>query len=202
MNRALPMKPLPGPVLVVDDERTCREVLSAMLKESGIACRTASDGQEALRAIELEPVSAVLADLQMPGMPGFELLACVRAQYPAVAFLVVTGVDDVRVGIEAMRGGADDYLVKPLQLELVLASLERAFGKKQIELELARYKKHLEDMVRERTKQLESALWQLERTYGETLRALGNAVDLGTVQQPGILIVLCFTLSRSLQLCR
>jgi putative nucleotidyltransferase with HDIG domain len=178
MNRVAPTKFLPGCVLVVDDERASREVLSAILRECGIICRTACDGEEALRILEIEPVDAVLSDLEMPGLSGFDLLARVRAKYPAVAFLVVTGMDDVRVGIEAMREGADDYMVKPLQMEIVSASLERALGKKQIELELERYKKHLEEMVRERTVQLEFALQQLERTYSETLRALGNAVDL------------------------
>lgn len=178
MNRAAPTRSLPGCVLVVDDERASREVLAAMLRDCGMACRTACDGEEALRTLEVEPVNAVLADLEMPGLSGLELLARVRTKYPAVAFLVVTGMDDVRVGVDAMREGADDYLVKPLQLELVSASLERALGKKQIELELDEYKKRLEEMVHERTAQLESALQQLTRTYGETLRALGNAVDL------------------------
>jgi putative nucleotidyltransferase with HDIG domain len=178
MNREAPTKSWSGCVLVVDDERASREVLSAILRDCGIACRTACDGKEALRILDVEPISAVLSDLEMPGMSGFELLTRVRAKYPAVAFLVVTGMDDVRVGIEAMREGAEDYLVKPLQLEVVSASLERALGKKRIELELEGYKKHLEEMVHERTVQLEFALLQLERTYRETLRALGNAVDL------------------------
>jgi putative nucleotidyltransferase with HDIG domain len=178
MNRVRPSYCLPGTVLVVDDERASREVLAALLRECGMACQTACDGEEALRTLQTEPISAVLADLEMPGLSGLELLARVRAKYPAVAFLVVTGMDDIRIGIEAMREGADDYLVKPVRLELMSASLERAFGKKQTEVELERYKKHLEEMVHERTGQLEFALRQLERTYSETLRALGNAVDL------------------------
>jgi FixJ family two-component response regulator len=63
-------------------------------------------------------------------MSGLELLAEVHRRSPRVAFLLATGVDDVRVGIQAMKSGADDYLVKPLQEELVIVSLHRALQKK------------------------------------------------------------------------
>jgi response regulator RpfG family c-di-GMP phosphodiesterase len=171
-------KSWPSRVLVVDDERASRHLLSAILSESGIDCRTAADGSEALGLLEREPMIAVLADLQMPGLSGMDLLARVRPRFPGLAFLVVTGVDDVRVGIEAMRNGADDYLVKPLEAEVVLASLGRALEKKQLQQELEKHREHLERLVEERTGELRSALGQLEQSYGETLKALGAAIDL------------------------
>ncbi len=167
-----------GLVLVVDDEPGLRTLLSAMLTEAGVACCTAASGQEALRVLAKQEVSAVLADLHMPCLSGLQLLAQARPLYPGMAFLVVTGEDDVRVGIEAMRNGADDYLVKPLQPEEVLESLQRALEKKRLERQLEMYKQQLEGMVEERTAQLQLALRQLERSYGETLRALGSAIDL------------------------
>jgi putative nucleotidyltransferase with HDIG domain len=178
MNSSGQAKSWPGPVLIVDDERASRNLLSALLSDSGIACRTAADATEALALLEDETVAAVLADLEMPGLSGMELLASVRPRFPTMAFLVVTGVDDVRVGIEAMRKGADDYLVKPLDAEVVLASLERAFERKQLQQEVEKYRQRLERLVEERTRELASALEQLEKSYGETLRALGAAIDL------------------------
>ena len=167
-----------GLVLVVDDEPAMRKLLSAMLKDSAIDCDTAANGEEALRVLAKEEVSAVLADLHMPCLSGMQLLTQVRPRYPGLAFIVVTGEDDVKVGIEAMKNGADDYLVKPLQPEVVLESLRRALEKKRLEQQLEKYKQHLERMVEERTEQLQSALRQLERSYGDTLRTLGAAIDL------------------------
>jgi putative nucleotidyltransferase with HDIG domain len=120
----------------------------------------------------------VISDLRMPGMSGMEFLAKVRRAYPHVAFLVSTGVDDLDVGVEAMRGGADDYLVKPLQETAVVASLQRAVHKRQLEQQVESYRQHLEDMVADRTSQLREVLQQVERSYENTLQALGAAIDL------------------------
>jgi len=116
----------------------------------------------------------------MPGMSGMELLAKVKQICPHVIFLVVTGVDDIRVGIQAMRQGADDYLVKPLQVDesILLASLTRALHRKRLEQEVESYRHHLEELVAERTQQLREALSQIERTYDHTLEVLGAAIDL------------------------
>ena len=113
-------------------------------------------------------------------MSGMELLAKVRQIYPRMVFLVVTGVDDIRVGIQAMRQGADDYLVKPLQVDanIVLASLTRALHVKRLEQQVENYRHHLEEIVAEQTQQLREALRQIERSYDHTLEVLGAAIDL------------------------
>jgi response regulator RpfG family c-di-GMP phosphodiesterase len=167
-------------VLIVDDEASVRKVMAAVLAQLGISCETAAGGEEALRVLETHPIDAVISDLQMPGMSGMELLAKVRQSYPQLVFLVVTGVDDIRVGIQAMRQGADDYLVKPLQVDanIVLASLTRALHVKRLEQEVENYRHHLEEIVAEQTQQLREALRQIERSYDHTLEVLGAAIDL------------------------
>lgn len=172
-------------VLIVDDELHARKVLATMLAEGGVQCKTAACAEEALRILDGEPVDAMLVDLQMPTMSGMELLIKLRPRYPAMAFLMATGVDDIRVGIEAMKNGADDYLVKPLQLEVVIASLERALKKKRLEQEVENYRRHLEEMVGKRTEQLKSALLHIQRSYEDTLEALGAAIDLRDSQTAG-----------------
>src|SRR5260370_907138 len=118
--------------------------------------------------------------MQMPGISGMELLAKVRQLYPHLVFLVVTGTDDIQVGIRAMQEGADDYLVKPFQVDasVVSTSLARALHKKRLEQEVENYRHHLEEMVAEQTQQLREALREVERSYEHTLEALGVAVDL------------------------
>jgi response regulator RpfG family c-di-GMP phosphodiesterase len=167
-------------VLIVDDEISVRKVMAAVLAQLGFPCETAASGEEALRVLETQRIDAVISDLQMPGMSGMELLAKVRQSYPQKVFLMVTGVDDIRVGVEAMRQGADDYLVKPLQVDanIVLSSLMRALHLKRLEQEVENYRHHLEEIVAEQTQQLREALRQIERSYDHTLEVLGAAIDL------------------------
>jgi putative nucleotidyltransferase with HDIG domain len=167
-----------GRVLVVDDEPGACRLLSLILEPPAFHCVTACSGEEALVALQGGQFDAVISDLHMPGISGMELLTEVRRFYPHVAFLVTTGVDDVDVGVQAMRSGADDYLVKPLIENAVVASLESALQKRQLEKQVEHYRRHLEEMVAERTAQLQGALEQLAGSYEDTLQALGAAIDL------------------------
>ena len=165
-------------VLAVDDESSACKLLSIILHAPAFHCTSAGDGEEALVALQREQFDAVISDLRMPGIGGIELLAEARRRHPHIAFVVTTGVDDVEVGVQAMRAGADDYLVKPLLESTLLASLERALHRRQLEQQVESYREHLEDMVAERTRQLQGALQQTERSYEHTLQALGAAIDL------------------------
>lgn len=165
-------------VLIVDDEAPTRKLLALMLAQTPFSCTMASSGDEALRILASCPLDAVISDLQMPGISGMDLLLEVRRRYPHVAFLVATGVDEVRVGVQALQRGAEDYLVKPFDADLVVASLHRALQKKRLEREVENYRQHLEEMVSERTVELQAALRKTERSYEDTLEALGAAIDL------------------------
>jgi putative nucleotidyltransferase with HDIG domain len=172
-------------VLVVDDELAACKLLSIILGPPDYDCSMASNGEEALATLQRDQFDAVISDLQMPGITGMELLAEVRRRHPYVAFLVTTGVDDVDVGVEAMRSGADDYLVKPLLESVVVASLERALYKQRLEQQVENYRQRLEEMVVERTAQLRAALQQIEESYEDTLQALGAAIDLRDSETAG-----------------
>jgi len=165
-------------VLAVDDESSACKLLSLILGPPAFHCTSACNGEEALVTLQRERFDAVISDLNMPGIDGMELLTRVRRRYPHMAFLVTTGVDDVDVGVQAMRCGADDYLVKPLRENAVLASLQRALHERQLEQQVENYRRHLEEMVAERTVQLLAALQQIEHSYEGTLQALGAAIDL------------------------
>jgi putative nucleotidyltransferase with HDIG domain len=165
-------------VLIVDDEPAAGKLLALFMERAGCDCRIALSGEGALKILEREPADAVFSDIRMPGMSGMQLLDEVHRRYPDMAFVVTTGVDDVRVGVQAMKAGADDYLVKPFREEVVLASLRRALDKKHLEQEVKNYRHRLELMVAERTRQLEVALKMLERSYEDTVEALGAAIDL------------------------
>jgi putative nucleotidyltransferase with HDIG domain len=167
-----------GSVLVVDDDPAAAKLVSLYLDGTPFRCTTAQNAAEALRLMEVERFAAVISDFGMPGMSGLELLRQTKRRFPHTAFILATGVDDLGVAVESMRCGADDYLVKPLHDQAVLASLERAVRKQNLELQLQNYREKLESLVGERTQQLSQAMKALQDSYEETLQALGRAIDL------------------------
>jgi cyclic di-GMP phosphodiesterase len=172
-------------ILVVDDEAPICDLVCERLSWHGFICRSCSDGEQARDLLGKEAFDAVISDLKLPGISGLELLKEVSSKYGHLAFVMVTGVDDTQVGIQAMKEGADDYLVKPHQLEGIVTSVERALEKKRLEIEVEHYRTRLEEMVGHRTKQLQTAMKRIELTYDETLEALGAALDLRDTETAG-----------------
>jgi cyclic di-GMP phosphodiesterase len=164
-------------ILIVGDEPGLRERLDDMLSREGFQCKTCASGEVALEALARERFDAVITDLNMPGMSGLELLHEGRQKYPEAAFLVATVDDDVRVGVEAMKQGAADYLVKPLQLESVAESIERAVQMKRLELGREKHWRDLEQMVEAHTSELHRAIERVEQGHDELMEMLGAALD-------------------------
>ncbi len=165
-------------LLIVDDEVGVCLLLREWLTDAGFTCQTVLSGDEALAILEKNEIDAIISDLSMPGMSGLELSARVQQTYPHTAFLMATGVGDIRLAIQAMKQGADDYIMKPFQLDAVVASVARALEVRRLEIELENYRTRLEEMVDKRTGQLQAALEHISQIYDETLEALGAALDL------------------------
>lgn len=133
MAQALQM---PSSVLVVDDEPIVLQVFSRVLGEKGLRTRTASNAEEALKVLDEGGIACVLADKNMPGMDGIEMLRRVREAQPHCAFIVMTGYASTDSAIEALRLGAVDYLQKPFDdLDLVAQRIEDAIQQVRIEIE-------------------------------------------------------------------
>ncbi|MBW2254632.1 MAG: response regulator [Deltaproteobacteria bacterium] len=110
-------------ILVVDDEEMNRDMLSRRLAWSGYRTIVAASGPEALERMAQQPVDIVLLDIMMPDMTGIEVLAEIRrnhspAELPVIMATAKSETDDV---VEALRGGANDYVTKPLNFPIVLA---------------------------------------------------------------------------------
>ena len=103
-------------VLVVDDDPATVELLQEFLVSKGYEVITASDGAEALRTVKAERPHVILLDIHMPKMDGLEVLRQLKAIYPTVSVIMVTGVNEETIGGQAMALGAFDYIVKPLDL--------------------------------------------------------------------------------------
>jgi putative nucleotidyltransferase with HDIG domain len=165
-------------MLIVDDEAGVCLLMKEWLTQAGFYCQTALSGEEALVILQQQEFDALICGLRLPGVSGLALLEATRAKYPWMSFLIATAVYDVRVGNQAMQAGADDYLVKPFQLDEVVTALNRAIQRKRHEREVENQRKNLEQMVEQRTRQLRVAMKRTEKTCNDTLEALSTALDL------------------------
>jgi two-component system, NtrC family, response regulator HydG len=122
-------------VLVVDDEAGIRAALKQLLEGHGHAVTVAEDGLEALDRVAELPPDVVVTDLDMPKMGGMELIGRLREQDRELAVIVVTSAADVKSAVAAMRAGATDYITKPVELEELLLSIERAIEHRNVRVE-------------------------------------------------------------------
>lgn len=125
-------------VLAVDDQLYFRVFLEDLLSREGYEVATAEGGLAALRCLEREPFDVVLTDLVMPGVSGVALVERIKAQWPDQEVVVVTGVGDVQTAVDAMRRGASDYLIKPVEATLLTRSLESILQRRRLRHEHAR----------------------------------------------------------------
>ena len=161
----------PVRVLVADDEAGVRGVLRVLLSSPRFTITEAGDGVAALRHFEREGADLVLSDLQMPGIGGLELLRRVKALDDTAAFIVLTGAGTLADAVEALRLQADDYLVKPFNVDEVLLAAERALSYRRLMRENRAHQRHLEERVAEQARQIESLLV-------DAIRSLAAAIEM------------------------
>ncbi|MBI4634388.1 MAG: sigma-54-dependent Fis family transcriptional regulator [Deltaproteobacteria bacterium] len=113
-------------ILIVDDEESHRLMLRAVLTEEGYAAAEASDGREAVTAVEKEAFDVILLDIRMTDMNGIEALTEIRKISPLVPVLIMTAYASVQTAVEALKAGAFDYLTKPLDIEELKILIEKA----------------------------------------------------------------------------
>jgi len=118
-------------VLLVDDEPSIRRALRTPLNELGFTTAEASRGEEALLMAQTQTFDAVLLDINMPGLGGMKTLPRLRAIAPRLPILILTVHDSEESMIEALEGGADDYITKPFSLRECVARIRSAVRRAQ-----------------------------------------------------------------------
>jgi two-component system nitrogen regulation response regulator NtrX len=118
-------------VLVVDDEIAIRETLAQILSYEGYRVRSAADGPHAIADLQSSPCDAVLLDIKMPGMDGFEVLARLRGEGLDVPVIVISGHGDIKTAVDAVKQGAYDFLEKPLDRPRLLVTLQNCLVHKR-----------------------------------------------------------------------
>lgn len=115
-------------VLVADDEANARKVLEILLRKLGCEVFSAADGQAALAILQSTPVDLLITDLNMPNMNGLELLENLRHQGHTFPVIVVTAYGTVENAVAAMKHGAFDFIIRPLDVDQVELVIRRALG--------------------------------------------------------------------------
>ena len=163
-------------LLIVDDEAPVRGVLHDLLCDS-YDCAEASSAEEALALLRETPHALVISDITMAGMSGLEMIPHIKAISPHTVIVMISGMQTIESAINALRLGAFDYLMKPFDLRQVEAAIERAHDHHELIAAKQRYENHLEELVDQRTAELDEALNSLENAYRSTLQALTAALE-------------------------
>jgi two-component system cell cycle response regulator len=131
-------------VLLVDDEKVARTLYSDFLTGAGHAVHAVGTSAEAIEALGKYPFDLVVTDLILPGSDGMELLQFVKATYPGVEVLVITALDKVDPAVRAIKSGASDYLVKPINPEVLAHSATRALTTRSLLKENEELRRHVD----------------------------------------------------------
>ncbi|MGI4840239.1 MAG: two-component system response regulator RssB [Janthinobacterium lividum] len=146
-------------LLLIDDDDVVRESLAAYLEDSGFSVLQASNGLLGLQVFEQKQPDLVICDLRMPQVGGLELIRQVTERSPQTPVIVLSGAGVMNDAVEALRLGAADYLIKPLEdLAVLEHSVRRALDRSHLLLENQRYRDKLETANRE----LEASLHLLQ----------------------------------------
>jgi DNA-binding NtrC family response regulator len=168
------MSDSPESVLLVDDEQSILNVLSMGFKKAGLTTTTALNAEDALKLLETMRFDAVVTDKNLPGKSGIDLIKAVSQSSPHCARIVITGFANTESVLEAMRLGADDYLLKPFEnIMLVAERVKHAVKFRRVHAE--------REALGNKLRELEKTLRKSEETAfkkGTELDLFQNVVEL------------------------
>src|SRR5437870_13635090 len=171
-------------LLIVDDEAEVRSVLNDLLGDT-YQCSQAPSAEEALAQLRERRYQLVISDITMSGMSGLEMIPHVKVISPDTVIVMISGMQTIESAINALRLGAFDYLMKPFDLRQAEAAVARALEHYELVAAKQRYENHLEELVTQRTAELDRALGSLEGAYRSTLHALTAALETRDAETHG-----------------
>jgi diguanylate cyclase (GGDEF)-like protein/PAS domain S-box-containing protein len=162
-----------GSLLIVDDEPVITRLLSTIFIKENYRVQSAASGEEALALLDGDGIDLMITDILMPGMSGIELIEQIKQRKPDIQSMVITGHGDIEIAVEAMKLGAINFILKPINVEELKVSVEQGMQKvgliKQIQAkqqELKDMNLELEDKVEKRTQELMESNEQLNLLAG------------------------------------
>ncbi|MBI2424449.1 MAG: diguanylate cyclase [Candidatus Hydrogenedentes bacterium] len=161
----------------MDDETSILDLLGQHLEETGYTYDSCSSPLAAVEKLKKEPFSLLITDLKMPEMHGIEVVREAKLYQPDIAIVVVTALVDVTLAVEALRSGADDYVLKPFNLGEITVAVERSLERRRLILENRAYQEQLEERVKQATEGLAASNRQLLSTKEYLENLLNSSVD-------------------------
>lgn len=122
-----------GHILIVDDEASLRRTLARILQQAGLEVTTAASGQEGISFLSQQSFDLVYLDIRMPDMNGLEMLKKIHSNFPDLPVILFTAQPDMNSAVEALRHGAIDYLMKPLQPQTLIDRTQAILAQKEKE---------------------------------------------------------------------
>ena len=138
-------------VLVVDDDRGICECVEMLLARAGYACVVTHLGRDGLAALDSREFDLVITDLRLPDASGLDIVARAKAAHSETQVILMTSFSSVESAIEALRRGANDYVIKPFDNDDFLFSVERALGERRTRMENAALKRSLRNAFPQNT---------------------------------------------------
>ena len=119
-------------IMLVDDEERFLSTTQKLLARKGVDVVTATSGSEALNKLHMENVHVVILDVKMPGMDGIATLKAIKERYPLIEVIMLTGHATVESAVDGLKSGATDYLMKPTDIDELVAKAEEAYAKRKV----------------------------------------------------------------------
>jgi len=162
-------------ILFVDDEKLIRKSFTRELRTEGFAVTAAAGGGEAIGALEKKKYDLVITDLMMPEVDGFGVLKAAKELAPQTSVIILTGYGDMRSAIDALRLGADDFTLKPCEIDEIVFRIRRCLEKRSLLQRLAAQNQQLEEEINQR-RLMEAQLRESENRFRLALDAASNGV--------------------------
>jgi len=141
-------------ILIVDDDESIREVLTAILRDEGYIVEAVDTGEKAVQATQQKFYNLVLIDIRLPDMEGTKLLTKMKDTVPKMVKIIITGYPTLQNAIEAVNKGADGYIVKPINIEETLKIIREHLRKQEEERKYSEQK--MVEFIETRVKELEA----------------------------------------------
>ena len=170
---------LQGPILISVDEDEIASKLVQLVRHEGLTPLRSRGGREALEIVRAGDVQVVFADFNMPQMDGLELTRQALGFDSHLQVILIAGVGEVRRAVEAMRAGACDYLVKPLEDAEVARVLLRALGERRLKLQVRTLASHVRGVSLRETFGPSEAVAKMISSVEQVARSNFNVIILG-----------------------
>ena len=184
-------------ILIIDDEPTLAQALADYLEDFDYETSIAGNGQEGLNYLQQHDASAVIVDLNMPVMDGYSFIERTTADHPNLPIIALSGVGLVEEAIRAVKLGAWDFISKPVvDMEIVTQALDRNMDKARLVIENEAYQKHLEELVHQRTAELEQSRKQIVHCLAKAAEFKDNETGMHVIRVGEV----CYLLAKALGL--